>query len=272
MYYTSIDVRIGAIVVPQAGRFLLSNEIKKSYKVMNIILHKKNIAFLMLLLGAMVTLVGCNTGDTDGTVVSKTDTNLNTTTEVVEEANTTTSVEVAVNTNEAATSEVVSEETETVEETTSEEESDIPEGWVKYENEEYGFSFYHPREYSVKENKDGEYFIDMSNSDYEFLLFVDLEDKYTAQNSFRACPYSTSTENYSTIQCEILSSSNGDNYEFRVDYPLEFGGWVLSSLFKKDINYQFTLSYFDSSRDLEIREQDFYKMFTQVSNTFNYSN
>ena len=109
---------------------------------MNIVRNKKNIAFLVLLLGAMVTVVGCNTGDTDGTVVSKTDTN--TTTEVVEETNTNTSVEVAVNTNEAEASEVVSEETNLTEETTSEEQSDIPADWVKYENQEHNFSLYYP--------------------------------------------------------------------------------------------------------------------------------
>lgn len=141
-----------------------------------------------------------------------------------------------------------------------------------YTNHEYGFSFEYPREYSVKEKQDGKFVIEMFDSNYEFIFSVGLEDKHTAQNGFRECPYSTATEYYSTLECEILTTSIGDVYEARIDYPLEFGGWVLSSLFKKEINYQFTLSYFVSSRDLEIREQDFYKMFTQVSNTFIYSN
>lgn len=109
---------------------------------MNIILNKKNIAFLVLLLGAMVTLVGCNTGDTDGTVVSKTDTN--TTTEVAEEANTNTSVEVAVNTNDAVVSEVVSEETNTTEETTSEEQLDIPADWIELVDTNLNLSLMYP--------------------------------------------------------------------------------------------------------------------------------
>ena len=118
---------------------------------MNTILNKKNIAFLALLLGAIVTLVGCNTGDTDGTVISKTDTDMNTnaTAEVAEETNTNTSVEVAVNTNDTVVDEVGNEETKTGEETTSEEQLDIPEGWVKYENEEYGFAVEYSQELNL---------------------------------------------------------------------------------------------------------------------------
>ena len=125
---------------------------------MSTILNKKNIAFLVLLLGVMVTLVGCNTGDTDGTVVSKTDTNTNTTAEVAEETDTNTTVEVAINTNEAEASEVVSEETNITEETTSEEQSDIPEDWVKYENEEYGFSVFYPQDWIYEVFDDEFYF------------------------------------------------------------------------------------------------------------------
>ena len=111
---------------------------------MNTIINKKNIAFLALLLGAMGTLVGCNTGDTDGTAISKADTNITSTTEVVEGTNTNTSVEVAVNTNDTVVDEVGNEQTETGEENTTEEQSNIPADWIELIDTNLNLSLMYP--------------------------------------------------------------------------------------------------------------------------------
>ena len=185
--YTSCsDVRKGTIiVVPIAGRFIFYeyadcvvcrpvSNLRKS--IMNIVRNKKNILLAVMLLVTATVLVGCNTGDTDGTVVSKTDTN--TTTEVVEKTNTNTSVEVAVNTNEAATSEVVSAETNTTEETTSEEQSDIPEDWVKYECVEDSYSILHPTDWiAMYSNLEGGLFVDPSDKDNTTQLYIELKSE-----------------------------------------------------------------------------------------------
>lgn len=191
---------------------------------MNTIINKKSIAFLALLLGAMVILVGCNTGDTDGTVISKTDANINTTTEVVEESNTNTAVEVAVNTNNTEASEVVNEETNTTEETIAEEKSDIPADWVKYENEEYRFSFYHPdsyRTYDKTEQNSG------SNS---------IGKLYLAINSEQMPPYDHS------ISIRILEKNVEELISHRESSIESSSNSVLVSKDIKEINGQYYTS------------------------------